>query len=286
MPAWRVGWADAQAALRDEVGRVTALLRSRPDPTVPALGDWNFGDLAMHLSQAWIAVPGLARRDLSELRAVAGSGTGDEAPLADVWDLADFSGGAVRSDPERDPAVLAGRIEERAEGFFAACAGCAGDEPRPWLVEGSTVDLTMLTCHLLNEMVMHGADLARAAGRPWPVPPAHAVLVHQGFLLPSMAAMDPRALVDQRAAAGVRATYEVRLRGGGRWRFVFDDGAATVEDPSDRRVDCYVSADPVAMLDVVWARRSQWSAIARGQLLAWGRRPWLGPKLRSMLRNP
>jgi len=37
---------------------------------------------------------------------------------------------------------------------------------------------------------------------------------------------------------------------------------------------------------VSWGRVSQWPAIGRGQLLAWGRRPWLGLKLRALLRNP
>jgi hypothetical protein len=37
---------------------------------------------------------------------------------------------------------------------------------------------------------------------------------------------------------------------------------------------------------VVWARQSQWSAIGKGKLLAWGRKPWLGPQLRDFMRNP
>ena len=36
-----------------------------------------------------------------------------------------------------------------------------------------------------------------------------------------------------------------------------------------------ISADPVALLFVVYKRRSQWPAIFTGQLVAWGRRPWL-----------
>ena len=87
-------------------------------------------------------------------------------------------------------------------------------------------------------------------------------------------------------AAGVRATYDIRLRGGDRCYFVFDDGDFTVEEPSPRRVDCHISADPVAMLLVFFARHSQWPAIATGRLMAWGRKPWLGLQLRSLLRNP
>lgn len=286
--AFSVDWSEARVALQAEVSRVTALLRSVRDTTGPAVGTWDLGDVAMHLSQAWIAVPGLARRDLSRVYELlpGQAGVAGDSLIADVWDLGAMSVEAVGVDPERDAGVLADRIEERAEEFFRECEGRSAGERQAWLVQGTTVDLCTLTCHLLNETVVHGADIARAAGRPWPIDPAHAALVIQGFFLPAMAQLDPRALVDQTRAAGVRATYDIRLRGAGRAHFVFDDGALAVEEPSHRRVDCHILADPVAMLNVMWGRQSQWTAIAKGQLLAWGRRPWLGPRLRLMMRNP
>ena len=86
-------------------------------------------------------------------------------------------------------------------------------------------------------------------------------------------------------------------------------------------MDCHISTDPEAMLLLMWGgRRSQGRAITRGQIVAWepvnkgrsdasivakpqvsalrmgvrsslfsallGRKPWLGPALRSMIRNP
>ncbi|MCA1696534.1 MAG: hypothetical protein LC749_18430 [Actinobacteria bacterium] len=59
-----------------------------------------------------------------------------------------------------------------------------------------------------------------------------------------------------------------------------------IVEPSSRRVDCHISADPVAFLLVVWNRQSQWTAIAKGKLMAWGRKPWLGPQFRPLMRNP
>jgi hypothetical protein len=51
-----VDWQQSQDALRDEVARVTALLRSIQDSGIPAVGQWNVGELAMHF------VAGLDRR--------------------------------------------------------------------------------------------------------------------------------------------------------------------------------------------------------------------------------
>ncbi len=93
-------------------------------------------------------------------------------------------------------------------------------------------------------------------------------------------------MVDQVRAAGVRARFDVRLRGEGRFTFVFDDGELHVEGVSDQPVDCHISVDPATFLLISWGRKSQWPAIARGQVTAWGRKPWLGPKFRTLLRNP
>lgn len=283
-----VDWAAARDRLRAEVDRTVALLRSVRDPDLRAVGEWSIAEVAMHLSQAWIVVPGLARRDLSRMYEVLPEleGTAGESFIADVWDLADVTRTGVLTDPERDLSVIAGRIEERAEEFFDELSGRSPDEPHPWIVEGAVVPLAALVCHLLNETVMHAADVARGDGRRWRIDRTSAAVIVEGFILAVIAALPPTALVDQARAAGVRATYHVRLRGAGAFRLRFHDGSVRVEAPAGRGVDCYLAAEPVALLEVIWGRRSQWRAIAAGRILAWGRRPWLGPRLRLMLRNP
>lgn len=280
-------WRLAQDALRYEVRRVTTLLRSVRDPVAPAVGGWNLTETAVHLSQVWLVAPGLARRDLSGIYEVMPSlaGTAGDSLIRDIWELADVTDLGVRSDSERDCAVLADRIDARAQEYLEECAEQSVDELRPWLVEGSTARLSTLTCHLLNETVVHGHDIARADQRRWRIEPSHAAMVLEGFIVPVIRALDPRALVSHRAA-GVRAIYDLRIRGGSRFRLVFDDKALRVEEPSSRRADCHISADPVAFLKVLWGRQSQWKAIASGRLTAWGRRPWLGVRLRALLRNP
>jgi hypothetical protein len=283
--ATQADWQQGQDALRDEVRRVTALLRSIQDPEPHAVGRWNLGEVAIHLSQAWIVVPALARRDLSRAHEVLPSVAGDSL-IRDIRELSERTILGVKSDPERNPSVLADRIEARAEEYLSECVGADPTASRPWLVHGTTVRRSTLTYHLLNETIMHGGDIAHAAGRPWPIEPAHAAMVVGRFLVPVIQTLDPRAMVEAEQAAGLRVTYELRIRGGDRFHFIFNDGALRIEDPSPRRVDCRISADPVAMLLVTWNRQSQWSAIARGKLLAWGRKPWWGPRFGTLIRNP
>ncbi|HET9257408.1 MAG TPA: hypothetical protein VFO16_19705 [Pseudonocardiaceae bacterium] len=287
----RLDWQLSQDALRDEVGRVTELLRSIRDPaSTPVVGQWNLAEVALHLSQAWLAIPGLARGNRSEVDALIPerAGVAGDSLVRDFADLGDMTTRGVRADLERNSGVLADRIEARAERYFAECVGRSADEVRPWLVQDVTLPLSAFTGHLLNETIVHGYDIARAAGRPWRINPTHAVLVMDQFFLPLVQAADPRLLVNPDTTAGLHATFNVRLRGGSRFHvhFVFDNGVLRVETPSARRVDCHLVADPVTFLLVFWRRRSQWSAIAKGQLMAWGRKPWLAPRFRGFLADP
>jgi hypothetical protein len=104
-----IEWERGQSALRDEVTRVTTLLRSIRDPSSHAVGQWNLSEVAMHLSQVWLVVPSLARRDLSRVHEMVPSlvGAAGDSLIRDMWDLPDTMTLAVKSDPERDPAILA-----------------------------------------------------------------------------------------------------------------------------------------------------------------------------------
>jgi uncharacterized protein (TIGR03083 family) len=281
-------WQQGLDALRDEVQRVTTLLRSISEPGAPAVGQWNIAEVAMHLSQVWIGLPSLARQDLSAVHAVlpSSASVAGGSFMRDIWELADLMTLAVNNDLERDLRVLADRIDARAQAYFSECVDADPDEPRTWMVEGMTVRQSTLTYHLLDETLLHGYDIARAAGRPWRIDPARASMALGRFIIPVLAMADPRTFVNQETAAGVRATYDVRVRGGNSFHFIFDDGQLTIAEPSSRKIDCHISAEPVAFLLVVMGRQSQWTAIAKGKLLAWGRKPWLGPQLRGLVRNP
>ena len=265
-----VDWAAAREAVATTRVQVTRLLRSVQHPDAPALGHWDLTDVAVHLSHSLDAVAALAQ--------------GGGAMLADLWRLGDLTKALVEGESTRDLGQLADRIDATVERFLAMVES-ADDELRGWLVEGIEAPLSTLTCQMLNELVMHGRDIAMAEGAAWPIDRRHAALVLTGFLFPSLKSLG-RVMVDQEAAAGARAAFDVRLRGGGGVVLRFDGGDLSIEPSSSRPVDCHLSVDPAAFLLVAWGRTSQWPAIFKGQLLAWGRKPWLGLKLRSLLRNP
>src|SRR5439155_100381 len=71
----------------------------------------------------------------------------------------------------------------------------------------------------------------------------------------------------------VRARVEIRLRGHERFALALDNGLHVELPPASSRADAYLSADPAALLLVMLGRRSKWSAMGRGKVIAWGRRP-------------
>lgn len=268
-----VDWAGARAALAESTDQLTRLLRSVDDPDRPALGVWTVAEVGTHLTHAFDIVSGLALQEQSSF-------------LDDLAGLAAATTARVDRDPERDLGVLAEHIEAGARRFLDQTGTAGADDSRPWLVKGSTTRLVTLTCHLLNEVLVHGYDVARASHRPWPIQPAAAAMVLEGFLFQVLPLVDPGALVHPERAAGVQAAFEIRIRGGGRVWMVFDNGRLSVPVTAPGRIDCRLSVEPAAFLLVAWGRRSQWGPIMRGQLLAWGRRPWLGVRLRGLVRNP
>jgi hypothetical protein len=92
--------------------------------------------------------------------------------------------------------------------------------------------------------------------------------------------------VDPATAGTVTAVFDVRVRGGRSHLLCFDGGALTMDPDGDVTPDCHISAEPAALLRVLYGRSSQWGEIARGRLMAWGRKPWLAFGLERLFKNP
>ena len=63
---------------------------------------------------------------------------------------------------------------------IALVAANADDQPVSWL-GGVRMAPSAVTCHLLEECLMHGYGIARAAGRRWPINRDHAVFDRNGW---------------------------------------------------------------------------------------------------------
>ncbi|SFP06227.1 TIGR03083 family protein [Amycolatopsis arida] len=241
-----------------------ALALSVPDPDqpVPATPGWSVTDVVGH-----VAMEPARYRELA-----LGRG---EWP-ARAADLPAFNAEQVRTLPTRRLTELTAILREGLGSLLTTIEGFSDDPP--WMnFDGNQrvrADLALGT--LIGEFVVHGHDIARAAGRAWPIRPEVVPLILRGQhqVMPGW--------VDSGRAAGHTATYEFRLRGGERYVYEFRDGRLTVQPPEPERVDVRISAEPVTALLLTYGRigqAGQLRAALTGRLVAWGRRPWLAAGL-------
>lgn len=263
--------AAAREALAGVVPRLTSLIRSVRNPDAHAVGEWNAGQVAVHLAHAWEILGPLSRGET-------------QVGLDRPEDLAAYTASMVRKEDGTDLRAAADRIDAAAATYFATPLDDV--RARSWLFAGTELPASAFVCHLLNESLVHGYDIARADGQRWQIDAAHAGMAILGFLLPAMSVVDPRFPVVQEEAAGVRACVDIRLRGTGRFFLVLDDGTLHIEPPTARPVDWHLSAHPTAAFLQLWSRTGVLPALLSGRIVGWGRRPHIGLRLPRMLRNP
>ena len=138
---------------------------------------------------------------------------------------------------------------------------------------GSSGTLVQVAAIAVGEYEVHGLDLAAAIGAPWTIGKQAAAMCVSAALPVAGAQW-----IDAAASAGHSGSYRMKLRGGlGTIHVEFVDGAATIhgspDSAAENRASTLISADPVALLQVFYRRQSQWAAIAKGQMLAYGTRP-------------
>ncbi|MEV8322103.1 maleylpyruvate isomerase family mycothiol-dependent enzyme [Kitasatospora sp. NPDC056731] len=261
--AARTALFEAVTAVGDEA--VALLAGGRGDTPIPG-AEWTVGEAAAHLAMA------------NELMAALAAG--EERPYGDgtPGSLAAANEASLARRPERDLTVLAGEIARQAREFTAAADSRAGTEPV--LTPLGPMDLDTLGAYLLTHMLGHLYDIAVALGRPHPID-RHRV----GLTMPFLRTAMPRVL-DARTAAGHSACYRLRVRGLGGFTVTFTDGAAVVSQEPPRRPDCTILTGPVAFFLIALGRYTATGALARGKVLAWGRRPWLAPGFPRLFAAP
>lgn len=269
--------AAAREALADVARRTDQLLASAAGAAMAVPGSlWTVREVGTHVLIALRGFTDAVRGDDARWAGLAG-------PSGSFHDrLAAFNTQTIAKEPTRDLVELGQLILAATEDFLAASADRLPDDRvvTPWYGEGASLTVSAATCLLLAEQVVHGYDVALAVGRAWPISRQEACLVFHAIT--SMMPM----VVDVDAARGVTAAFDIHLRGGQRFVVRIDDGTAHVEAPGTGSVDCHLSADPVAFMLVGYGRVGQWRAIARGQLVPWGRRPWRAIQIKGLFSNP
>jgi len=247
--------------------QLCAVLRSAADPDARAVGTWTMRDVGAHLASGIPLYTGIVR--------------GEGSTYTGLDRIAELNAAGIATITDRDCKTLADQIESAVAEFVTVVRTTPGDPKVAWHA-GILLPVSSVTAILLGEMLIHGHDIAQASRRPWVIAADHAGLVFRGSLpiLPYF--------VDRAAAAGVRASFDIRLRGKDNPRvcLAFDDGSVNVAFGSTESVDCHLSADPAAFLLLMYGRQRPLRPALTGKVIAWGRKPWLAFRMQSLVQRP
>lgn len=248
--------------------RIGDLLRPLADTSIPVPNsEWTVGEHGAHLAFA----KDLFARIAAGERLTYSDGTREGLAAANMESL----GGLT----ERNGAALAGMIESSVDAFFRAL------EPLP---EGTTrntpigpMPVDTMAAYLIAHLMMHGEPMARALRKPT-IMDRQSVLAAMPFIVLAM-----QRFVDPKSVKDLTASFALHVRGGGGTYFItFDGGTPTFSSTKVRRVDCHVSADPVALLKVGYRIIPQWGPIATFKLTTWGPKPWLAFRFAGLFLPP
>lgn len=272
---------DARDALRDFGGRFTDLVRSVPDPGRAATAHWSVADTAAHTATLMRLLRILlqpADRPLMVVDPQLLSGS-------TVDGVAELNRQLMRVVPERRPEPIADMIQSDLGAVLDAAAVRDPEELVDWL-GGSRVPVAGLLAHMVNELMLHGWDIARAYSRPWPLPPAAAALFVEHFLVGIIKGGYGRMLDGDVPDYGGRIAVEFRSHYTTTAVLVLDRGRVTLGE-AGRDIDVRVRFDPSALNLVLFGRVSRTRAALTGRLVVTGRRPWLLlPFLRKVRMPP
>lgn len=275
-------WAAVRAALQESGDRFADLVQNAPNPSAPATQDWTVAETAAHATGIALNYTAMVATDgrplpIPEVR-----------PYLPVTTVDTIHKGLNRvqleSFTERDPVRLAERLRLAVGDILGATAGTDPERIVSWLGD-SRLPIAGVLAHMVNELLIHGWDIAGAAGVPWSMPEEQAALFFDLFLIEIARNGYGHMLDDDRPVRPGRIAVEFRSAHTTPVTMVLDSGEATVEEVGTD-CDVHIRFRPAALNMLLFHRIGHLRAALTGSLVVWGRRPWLLPAFLRKVRLP
>ncbi len=269
-------WRAVRRAYRVTGARFAALVSDLREPDAMVTADWTAADTVAHVATIAKMYRALVRAGGPVLEGRAEKTTVDTVSVLNALVLGNFR--------ERDIGVLVAGLLADIEEVLRVTADADPATPVSWLGD-SKVPLAGVFAHLVNELQIHGWDIARALNLPWTIPPGDAALFFDLFLVGVLKngtghLLDtdepPRA---RRIAVAFRSPYTSPVV------LVLRHGQVTVEEPGGP-VDARISFDPPSLNLMLFHRVGTVRSALTRKIVVSGPRPWLLPAFLRVVRLP
>jgi len=185
---------------------------------------------------------------------------------------------------ERDRHVLVDRLRSEVGRLLELSDGVDPDSAVPWLGE-SRVPVAGILAHILNELSIHGHDIARATRSPWTIPPQDAATFLEYFLVGVIRHGYGRLLDRDEPPRPGRIAVRFQSRYTTPVTLALTDGIVSLAAEADP-FDVRVTFDPTVLNLMMFGRVSKARAVLAGKVVVTGRRPWRLPAFLQTLRMP
>lgn len=272
----------ARTYLKDTADRFAGLLETTSRSQMPATVHWTVADTAAHVVALARLCAWKLESDGRDAPPIAGI---SELMQRTVVDTVDRMNEEVLSQfGERRLPVLAAMLRAEIDNVIRASDAADPARGMPWLGE-SIVPLAGVIAHMLNELQIHGRDIARAVRAPWKVPPQEAAPFFDLFLVGVTRYGYGKLLEGHGPARPGRVAVEFRSPYTTTVTMAMTDGFVEIEEPGGP-VDVRLRFDPTTLNLMLFGRISKPRALLTGKVSVGGRRPWLLPAFLKIVRLP
>jgi uncharacterized protein (TIGR03083 family) len=274
----RERWPAVRASLATAFERFAELVLSAPDPHAKATAHWSIADMAAHVSTTARLYRSLLPPDgAAQALGLIADTTVDTLAVKNERTLASY--------PERDPHAIVDRIRGDIEYMLDTSADLDPELPVPWL-GGAKVPLAGALAHMLNELLVHGRDIAGPLRREWTIDQADAALAFDLFIV-GLIRYGPGVFFDsdhvrpraRRVAVEFHLTHSVPVT------IVLQRGVVSVEEPGTPP-DVHITSDAETLVLMLFRRVGRLRAVLGGKVRISGPRPWLLPGFLRIVRAP
>jgi hypothetical protein len=274
-------WDAVRESVRTTAGRFCELVSAIPDPGTSVTVTWSLADLTAHVTT--IAFLNTMLLEAAEIPFQMPRLT-EAIAATRVEDVHGLNDQVMSYFTERDMGQLTGLLRHHVDLMLTASQSRDPAETFSWL-GAARLPLAGMFAHMVNELLIHGNDVARAVKVPWAMPPEDAALFFDLFYVGLVSGNSGRLLEDSKRPLKRRIAVEFRSGYTSPVTFVVRNGKVSAEPPGPG-ADATVRFDPATLNMMMFGRISRPRAVLTRKIIIGGRRPWLMPAFLRTVRLP